>query len=124
MPILRGEVYFVELGPTRGRELDLKRRPVVVVSINDFNRHPLVVTVVPGTSYSGKRVFQNEIKVEPSDRNGLTNATVFQCLQIKALDHGRFDRGPVGVLDSEEMTRIERALGLCLGLSQSLSIPD
>ena len=27
MLIQRGEVYFVELGPTRGREIDAKRRP-------------------------------------------------------------------------------------------------
>src|SRR5208337_4952949 len=74
MPILRSEVYFVELGPTRGKELDLKRRPVVVVSTNDINRKPLVITVVPGKTHKPqKQVFRNEVKVEPSPDNGLEN---------------------------------------------------
>jgi mRNA-degrading endonuclease toxin of MazEF toxin-antitoxin module len=91
MPILRGEVYYVELGPTRGRELDLKRRPVVVVSINDINLKPLVVAVVPGTTHvTARRVFRNQVKVDPTSSNGLTNSTLFDCIQIKALDHSRF----------------------------------
>ena len=118
MPVLRGEVYFVELGPTRGRELDLKRRPVVVISINSINAKPLVVTVVPGKTHrSGKQVFSNEVQVEPSPTNGLRNSTLFECFQIKALDHSRFDRSPAGILPAVDMTRIEDAIKLCLGLS-------
>src|SRR5947209_1842145 len=89
MSILRGEVYFVELGPTRGKELDAKRRPVVVFSINSINNKPLVVTVIPGTTHkAGKPVFKNQVRVEPSLENGLKYPTLFECTQIKALDHG------------------------------------
>jgi mRNA-degrading endonuclease toxin of MazEF toxin-antitoxin module len=117
MPILRSEVYYVELGPSRGRELDLKRRPVVVVSVDDINVKPLVITVIPGTTHrDDKRVFQNQVKVEPSSANGLTGPTRFECVQIKALDHGRFDRGPAGALSAADMSRIEKAMKLCLGL--------
>jgi mRNA interferase MazF len=49
MPIRRGEVYFVDLNPSVGREQQ-GRRPVVVVSNDTLNGMPLVVTVVPGTS--------------------------------------------------------------------------
>lgn len=48
MPIRRGEIYFVDLGPTIGREQS-GRRPVVVVSRDEINVQPLVVMVVPGT---------------------------------------------------------------------------
>jgi mRNA interferase MazF len=118
MSILRGEVYFVELGPTRGRELDDERRPVVVVSINDINNKPLVVTIVPGKTHKpGKSVFvKNEVKVEPNPENGLETPTLFQCMQIKALDHSRFDRDPVGSLSAAQLSDIERALKRCLGL--------
>jgi mRNA interferase MazF len=117
MPILRGEIYYVELGPTRGKELDSKRRPVLVVSIDDINLKPLVVTIIPGTTYSpGKRVFRNQVKVEPTARNGLTNPTIFECIQIKALDHSRFERGPAGVLTAESLAHIEETLQFCLGL--------
>jgi mRNA-degrading endonuclease toxin of MazEF toxin-antitoxin module len=117
MPILRGEVYYVELGPTRGRELDLKRRPVVVVSINDINLKPLVVAVVPGTTHvTARRVFRNQVKVDPTSENGLTNSTLFDCIQIKALDYSRFDRGPVGRLSSDDMIHVVETIQFTLGL--------
>jgi len=118
MLVRRGEVFFVELGPTRGRELDSKRRPVVVVSSDAINAKPLVITVIPGKTYRpGKQVFLNEVQVEASCINGLQSSTVFQCFQIKALDHSRFDRGPAGVLAGEDVSLIEEAIRLCLGLT-------
>ena len=46
--IRRGEIYFVDLDPTRGRE-QAGHRPVLVLSIDAINKLPLVVTVVVGT---------------------------------------------------------------------------
>lgn len=48
MPIQRGEIYFVDLNPVKGRE-QAGRRPVLVLFIDDINSLPLVVTVVVGT---------------------------------------------------------------------------
>ena len=118
MTILRGEVFFVELGPTRGREIDDKRRPVVVVSANSINRKPLVVAVIPGTSWwTGRRVYESEVKVEPTVENGLTASTVFMCHQIKALDPSRFDQDAAGILSDSDLDAIEQSLRTCLGLS-------
>lgn len=118
MPILRGEIYFVELGPTRGKELDDKRRPCVVLSTNIINQKPLVVTIIPGTTYkAGKPVFKNQVRVEPSSENGLQYATLFDCMQIKALDHDRFHSNPVGVLSPDCFSQVENAVKLCLGLT-------
>ncbi len=46
--IQRGEIYFVDLNPTRGREQS-GRRPVLVLSIEAINKTPLVVAVIVGT---------------------------------------------------------------------------
>ena len=117
MAILRGEVYFVELGPTRGRELDDKRRPVIIVSSNEINRKPLVVVVVPGTSWrEGRRVFDTEVKIDSTPENGLTGPTIFQGSQVKALDHSRFDQDPVGEVSPADLAAIEECLRLCLVL--------
>jgi mRNA interferase MazF len=117
MAIFRGEVYFVQLGPTIGREIDAKRRPAVVVSTNVINSKPLVVVVIPGTSRSSARLaHRNEVEVEPSSTNGLSAPTLFQCHQIKALDHSRFDQPPVGVLSSRELDALERSIKSTLGL--------
>ncbi len=48
MAIQRGEIYFVNLNPVKGRE-QAGQRPVLVLSIDAINRAPLVVTVVVGT---------------------------------------------------------------------------
>jgi len=114
----RGEIYFVELGPTRGRELDVKRRPVLVLSTNKINSLPLVVTVVPGTSMKHEREpFFNEFRVDPSPMNGLTATTMFQCLQLRAPDHGRFPDTRVGFLPDEDIVAIGEIVKACLGLA-------
>jgi len=117
MAILRGEVYFVELGPTRGKEIDIKRRPVVVLSVNEINRKPLVVTVIPGGTRSAEKpIYRHEVKVAPSARNGLKQPTIFQCFQIKAIDQSRFDRSPAGEISADDLRKIEETVKICLGL--------
>lgn len=126
--IERGWIYMVQLGPTRGREVNTKPwRPAVVVSINDLNRKDLVVNVVPGTSlkHTRPRVFENEALIQPSADNGLTLPTLFMGNQIRALDKSRFKRSAqnlfelLGALDASEMEKIDHAVRYCLGLLNS-----
>ena len=49
MVISRFEVYFVNLDPTKGSEIN-KGRPCVVVSPNEMNRYLRTVIVAPMTS--------------------------------------------------------------------------
>ena len=116
MAIKRGEIYFVDLGPVVGREMNGgKRRPVVVLSLNDINRKPLVVTVIPGTTTASS--FRNVAHVAPSKRNGLNKDTYFLCHQVRALDHSRFRAPPVEILSSGDMDKIDTALKFTMGLS-------
>jgi hypothetical protein len=48
MTIQRGDIFFVNLNPVKGRE-QAGHRPVLVLSIDAINKLPLVVTVVVGT---------------------------------------------------------------------------
>jgi len=117
MAIWRGEIYFVNLGPVIGREIDQKRRPVVVLSINDLNSKDLVVTVVPGTKAGKKPVhFKNVVLVPSTPTNGLSSDTIFQCHQLRALDHSRFSSSASGTLTLQELTQIEDAVRFSLGL--------
>ena len=50
-PAQRGEVYWVNLDPTVGREVK-KRRPAVILSPDEMNRGLQVVIVAPITSSS------------------------------------------------------------------------
>jgi mRNA interferase MazF len=67
MNIQRGQIYFVNLNPAQGREQS-GQRPVLVISINEINTLPLVVTVVVGTK--GSNIHQNyptNVRVTPED---------------------------------------------------------
>lgn len=119
MQIERGQVSFVRLDPVVGREMGgNKSRPVVVLSINDINNKPLVVSVVPGTTAGDKPTqFKNVAVVEPTNANGLSGRTIFLCHQLRALDRSRFTSRPVGRLTSKDISRIEDAVRFNLGLS-------
>src|SRR6266513_338157 len=97
MPVKRGEIYFVNLNPTRGRE-QAGTRPVLVLSADAINSLPLVVTVVIGTKGDNvKQDYPTNVRVPPS-ASGLTIETVFLCFQIRSLDPARFVGPPAGSL--------------------------
>ncbi len=115
--IRRGDVFFVDLSPVKGRE-QAGRRPVLVVSADAINAQPLVVVVVVGTDARNvPRDYPVNVRVA-ADRSGLPMDTVFLCFQVRSLDPGRFADGPspVAHLDDEVMAEVGRALSLVLQL--------
>ncbi|MGH7964038.1 MAG: type II toxin-antitoxin system PemK/MazF family toxin [Candidatus Binatia bacterium] len=119
--ITRGQIYFVNLSPTQGRE-QAGRRPVLVISADAINRQPLVVTVVVGTD--AKNVFRDyptNVRVTAKE-TGLPLDTVFLCFQMCSLDPARFfdpkTRRPnlAGMMPQARMAEVERALKLALSL--------
>ena len=115
MPVERGEIYFVDLNPVKGREQS-GRRPVLVISANAINRLPLVVTVVVGTSGENvTRDYPSNVRIAASE-SGLPMETVFLCFQIRSLDPSRFSGPPVGKLSNVGLERVESSVRRCLGL--------
>lgn len=115
MSIQRGEIYFVNLDPSQGRE-QAGKRPVLVISTNEINQLPLVVTVVTGTKGTNiPKDYQNNVRVAASE-SGLSVETVFMCFQIRSLDAKRFPNKPAGQLSDEKMQEVEDAVRYCLGL--------
>ncbi len=115
MSIQRGEIYFVNLNPVQGRE-QAGQRPVLVLSIDEINRLPLVVTVIVGTKGENiQRDYPTNVRVS-TEESGLPIETVFLCFQVRSLDARRFPGQPAGRLSEEAMSRIEAATRYCLGL--------
>jgi mRNA interferase MazF len=115
MSIQRGEIYFVDLNPVQGREQSGKR-PVCVLSIDDINKLPLVVTVVIGTKGANvTRDYKTNVRV-PASESGLPEETVFLCFQIRSLDPKRFPAQPAGQLSTAMMAKVEETVRYCLGL--------
>ena len=115
MTIQRGEIYFVNLNPVQGRE-QAGQRPVLVLSIDDINRLPLVMTVVVGTKGANvPRDYPINVRVAAAD-SGLPMETVFLCFQLRSLDARRFPLAPAGKVTGHILERIEDAVCYCLGL--------
>jgi len=119
--ISRGQIYFVNLSPTQGRE-QAGRRPVLVVSADAINRQALVVTVVVGTDASNvPRDYPTNVRATARE-SGLPIDTVFLCFQIRSLDPERLldpqSRRPslAGVMPPARMADVDRALRLTLDL--------
>jgi mRNA interferase MazF len=111
----RGEIYFVDLNPTLGRE-QAGKRPVLVLSIDAINELPLVVTVVVGSKGENvQRDYPTNVRVPASD-SGLPLETVFLGFQVRSLDAARFPEQAAGQLSSELMKKVEEAVRYCLGL--------
>lgn len=76
--IKRGEIYFVDLNPVKGRE-QAGQRLVLVLSIDSINKLPSVVTVVVGTKGANiPRDFPTNVRIS-ADESGLPMETVFLC---------------------------------------------
>lgn len=115
MTIQRGEIYFVNLNPTKGREQS-GERPVLVISNNAINKLPLVVTVVVGTKGANlDRDYPTNVRVAPQE-SGLPLETVFMCFQIRSLDSSRFTSPAVGMLSANMLQKVDTVLRQCLGL--------
>ncbi len=115
MAIHRGEIYFVNLSPVKGRE-QAGQRPVLILSIDEINNLPLVVTVVVGTKGENlSRDYPTNVRVPP-EKSGLPMETVFLCFQIRSLDPTRFPEKRAGILADEVLEKIEATVRYCLGL--------
>ena len=115
MPIQRGDIYFVDLNPVKGRE-QAGRRPVLVLSIDDINSLPLFVTVVVGTKGENiSRDYPTNVRVS-AEESGLPLETVFLCFQVRSLDAKRFSQEPAGRISGRTLQKVEASVRYCLGL--------
>ncbi|OQA14682.1 MAG: mRNA interferase MazF9 [bacterium ADurb.Bin363] len=82
----RGDVWFVELDPTRGRE-QAGRRPALIVSVNQFNYGPAeLVVVIPITTRDKNIPFH--VKINPPE-GGLREISFIKCEDIRSVSKER-----------------------------------
>jgi len=109
-PVGRGEVWWVDLDPTRGSEIR-KSRPAVVVSADALNSVRRTVIVVP-------------LSTAPEPRPPLVVATpsageasVAVCDQVRAVDKQRLTRA-AGRLAPADLRAVEAGLRAVLMLEK------
>lgn len=107
----RGEIYYANLDPTVGSEIN-KKRPVLIISNNANNKAAATVTVLPLTS-NISNIYPFEVALHPK-KTGLSKASKVQCQQIRTISKMRITRKSIGNVDKEILQEIEVALKLHL----------
>jgi mRNA interferase MazF len=106
----RGEVWWVDLDPTRGSETS-KTRPAVVVSTDAVATLP-VRLVVPLTEWKQKHAAAVwRLPVAPTPANGLTKESAADALQVRCVSTDRF-KHRMGRLESDILAELSAAIAL------------
>ena len=109
----RGEIYYADLSPTIGTEIN-KRRPVLIVSNEANNRAANTVTVLPITS-NVSRIYPFEIPLAPKE-SGLSKPSKAQAQQIRTISKERIRGAAKGRLGPAPMRRAADAMRLHLDI--------
>ncbi len=113
MTVRRGEIYYADLSPVVGSEQG-GFRPVLIVQNDVGNKYSPTVIAAAITSQRFKTKLPTHIQVN-ADECGLSKDSIVLLEQVRTLDKRRL-KERMGNLDLNDMTRIDRALLLSLGI--------
>jgi mRNA interferase MazF len=113
--MVRGELWWADLGLPRGSAPAL-RRPVLLVSADQYNRSNLrTVTVVVLTGNVQLGALPGNVAV-PADVADLDSDSVVNVTQIATLDRGSLEER-IGALPDWLMAHVDAGLGRALALA-------
>ena len=108
----RGDIWLVNLNPTRGRE-QAGIRPALIISVNQFNYGPAdLVVLLPITSRDKKIPFH--VKIKPPE-GGLKEVSFIKCEDIRSVSKERLQKF-IGKISSDTFLLIEDRLRILLNL--------
>lgn len=112
--IRRGELWWADLGEPRG-SAPARRRPVVVVQADSYNRSALQTAVVAAlTTNLRLAVLPGNVFV-PSPTGGLETDSVVNVTELAAVDERYLD-SRIGALPLHLVADVDRGLRLVLNL--------
>ena len=108
--ILRGEVRWAELNPTRGHE-QAGHRPVLILSQDIFNKRSGTVIAMALTSQPQKAGFPLTYSL---DQNQLKKSSWVKISQIRTLSVERIGK-KIGTVEPEQLAEIVDGLNQIIG---------
>ncbi len=114
-PLLRGDVYLVNLDPIIGKEIG-KARPAVIIQNNIGNKFSPVTIIAPISSVKEITKPLPIMIFLKRDEGGLTEDSYVDCGQIRTVDRDQRLITKFGVLDKSRMYEIDKALKISLSL--------
>jgi mRNA interferase MazF len=107
--VIRGAVYRIDLGRTRGHEQGRKRLGLVVSPSGS----PLsVVTVIPTSTSAGRSIHRPEIEIAGRSTRMLVD-------QIRSIDIDYVVGNPVDYLTRDQLADVDLALARYLGVQDA-----
>ena len=103
----RGEIYWADLGPPAGR------RPILLLSRNAAI--PVLSGVVIAPISRTIRDIASELRL--GAEQGLPEECVASCDNLLTVPKDRLERSPVGLLGSDKILELDRALRFALEIS-------
>ena len=110
----RGDVYYADLRPVIGSEQG-GIRPVLIVQNDVGNKFSPTVIAAAITSQRLKTNLPTHIQVNAHDC-GLAKDSIVLLEQVRTLDKKRL-REKMGILNQEDMYKIDKALSVSFGLT-------
>ena len=113
--IFKWKIFVCDLNPVYGSE-QRGRRPVIVISDEDFNQVMPVVTILPITSLKeGRKVYPNEVLLKKWT-GGLSQDSIILVHQIRTISKIRLKES-IGIVDDYNIQEsINEALRIHLNL--------
>jgi mRNA-degrading endonuclease toxin of MazEF toxin-antitoxin module len=116
---LRGQVYKANLNPLEGVDPGHEHRgdwkPVLVLQVDQINRHASTTVVVPLTTNLAQARLPTGVAIDTVPGNVLTEPCVALCHQVRALDVRKL-RQLCGQLPADDIARVADTVRRVLGL--------
>lgn len=109
----RGEIYFLDFSPSKGREMK-GPHPAIVIQNDVGNKAGSLTIVAAITSNLKVADLPVGILIKPKE-SGLPHESVVHLGQIYTIDKERLEN-LVGALPADKMSEIDKAIKISLGL--------
>jgi len=111
----RGEIYFLDFSPSKGREIK-GSHPAVVIQNEVGNKVSSLIVVAAITSNLKVADLPVGVMITPEE-SGLSHKSVIHLGQIYTIDKERLEN-LVGILPKIKMLEVDKAIEISLGLRE------
>ncbi len=110
---VRGEVWDVDLEPVLGHELG-RRRPALIVSVDQFNQGPSGLVIVAPITTKDKRI-RSQVAIEAGE-GGLKARGFAMCEAVRSISLERLIRRRGAAVSPNTMKKVAYCLQVLLGI--------
>ena len=113
MLINRGDLFWVDLNPTKGSE-QAGKRPVLIIQNDIGNEYAPTTIIAPLTTSHFPKEYPTNVFL-PKGTSGLKSDSTILFSQIRVVDKSRLG-GKIGRLSEKHMEKVNEVIKISLGL--------